>query len=60
MQQVKRYLNKQYIQYINIKSVGYTVSILLLVWFILSFMDILANNTNNFNYATWNFFELFY
>lgn len=41
------------------RVVLYAICVLLLVWFILSFVNILNHNLTDFEYGSWNMFKIF-
>ena len=45
---------------ILIENICVYVSGLFLVWFVASFVDVLAHNMSDYNYAWWNFFTLIF
>lgn len=38
--------------------IAYTVSVILIAWFVLSFVDVISHNMSDCTYKAWNFFEV--
>lgn len=45
---------------ILVENICMYASGLFLVWFAASFVDVLAHNMSDYNYAWWNFFQLWF
>jgi len=52
--QLKRYLNR----YTALEIIGVTTILLIGLWGVLSFIDIIMNNMNDCKYTSWNLINL--